>query len=555
MGKMLALILMLLVLANSMGKIEIYNRAEQAIGQLLTNRIEWNRKMCHPFPPDSYQYLWLEEYNSHLRCVHEATPRTRKTTTAGIFFLEKMFKYPWVEVLLVTPRMEQGKRYGYRNVYEWIAQNELLKAYVKRSATGKMMLYDDRVELYNGSKFQVFGIDSRFEGVNATDIWVDETDDILPSDKFKKIFDRGLAKNKNGLPTFSLLTGMIKSRGNLYNFHHDPLWHVVQPRVDLYLAIELGILAKEYAQAIRGNYSQEEWLRLMLLEYVESRNFIWESKMRASQAVGLHWQIQPEKPIYGRTFRRTPGSFIAIGLDGGAQGSGDDASDYALVVTQATGPYRRYLYSKIWSPTTDSSILINEWMKIWEYFRPDGGYADALIAGLISQFNGELYKHGLVDYDWTMFGDNSQRSWTEWREYRLLTPLRNSGIAKHNMYMSLKTAIDNITNMDKTGWSGNVFIFPQEDTSLLAEEWQDLSMMIRELGNLNAARTNAGYLSIGRIKKKIDDEQLGIHGGILRLKDDRPDALAMSNFFLDFLLADEGQKDFKVTVETQQRVA
>jgi len=551
----LALILMLSVIVNSMGKIEIYHRAEQAITGLINNRIEWNRKMCQPFPPEAYQYFWLQEYDNHLRCVHEAAPRTRKTTTAGIYFLEKMFKYPWTEVLLVTPRMEQGKRQGYRNVYDWIAQNELLKAYVKRSATGKLMLYDDRVELYNGSKFQIFGVDSRFEGVNATDIWVDETDDILPSDRFKKIFDRGLAKNNNGLPTFTLLTGMIKSRGNLYNFHHDPLWYVVQPRVDLYIAIELGVISADYARSIRSTFSQEEWLRLMLLEYVESRNFIWESKMRSSQAVGLHWGMQPEKPTYGKTFRRIPGSVISIGIDGGAQGSGDDASDYALVVTQAFGPYRRYLFSKIWSPTTDSSILINEWMKIWEYFRPNGGYADALIAGLVSQFNGELYKHGLVDYDWSMFGDNSQRAWSEWRGYGLLTPLRNSGIAKHNMYMSLKTAIDNVTNIDKTGWSGNVFIFPQEDLSLESEEWKDLSMLIRELGNLNATRTNAGYLSIGRIKKKIDDEQLGIRGGVTRLKDDRPDALAMSNFFLDFLMADEGQKDFRVTVDTQSRAS
>jgi len=533
-------------------RIEIYHRAEEAIKKIIDNPIEFYRKFCRPFPPDGYQYLWMQEYDNHSRCVHPATPRTRKTTTASAYFFRKMFKHPYVELLHVTPRADQGKRQGYRNIYEWIAQNELLKAFVKRSATGKLMLYDDHVVLYNNSVAKCFGVDSKFEGENATDIWVDETDDI-PEDKFKKIFDRGLAKNKNGLPTFYLLTGMIKTKGNLYNFENDPLWHVVQPRVDLYMALQLGVIAREDAKTLRGQMSQEEWLRLMMLIYVESRNFIWESKLRASQIIGLKWGLKPHKPIYGKTFRRAPGSVIAIGIDMGAQGSGDDASEYALQVVQGFGRYRRWLYSQVWPPTTDPSVLINDWVRIWEYFRPDGGYADALGAGLIAQFNGELYKRGLVSHDWTMFGDNSQSSWNEWREYGLLTPLRNSGVNKHNMYMSLKTALDNTPNIGDKEFSGNVFIFPQEDRSLSAEEWRELTITLRELSNLNAERTKAGYLSIGRIKKKIDDAEVGFSGS-LKLGDDRADALAMANYFLDFLLADEGQKDFRVVAKAVERV-
>jgi len=534
------------------GRIEIANRAEKAIKKIIDNDIEFYRKFARPYPPDAYQYMWLQEYSNHNRCVHPATPRTRKTTTASLHFFRKIFKHRDVEVLHVAPRVDQAKSQGYRNVYEWIAQSELLKAFVKRSATGKLMLYDDHLELYNGSKYRTFGIDSKFEGFNATDIWIDETDDI-PEDGFKKVFDRGLAKNKNGLPTFYLLTGMIKTRGNLYRFENDPLWHVVQPRMDLYLAIQLGVINLEDAKTARGMYTQEEWLRLMHLIYVESKNFIWESKLWKSQIVGLKWGLKPERVLPNRVFKRIPGSIIAIGLDMGAQGSGEDASEYALEVVQGFGRYRRWLYSKVWPPTIDPSVLINDVVRIWEYFRPDGGYGDALGANLITQINTELYERGLVDYDWSLFGDNSAKAWREWAECGLLTPLRNSGMVKHAMFMSLKTALDNISNLEDEDSTGNVFIFPQEDRSVTREEWQELTILLRELSNLTAERTKAGYLSIGRIKKKIEDTDVGFSGTI-KLGDDRADALAMANYFLDFKMKEFGQQDFKVaaTVGTRQ---
>ena len=298
--------------------------------------------------------------------------------------------------------------------------------------------------------------------------------------------------------------------------------------------------------------TQEEWLRLMLLIYVESRNFIWESKLRASQLIGLKWGLRPEVPRKGKRFHRAPGSVVSIGLDMGSQGSGDDASEFALEVVQGFGKYRRWLYSKVWPPTTDPSVLINDIADIWEYFRPDGGYGDALDANLIAQINTELYARGLVDYDWTIFGDNSASAWKEWAEYGLLAPIRNSGATKHAMYTSLKAALDNVPYASDKDFSGNVFIFPQEDRSLTTEEWRELTVLLRELSNLTAERTRAGYLSIERIKRKIEDDSIGF-SGTLKLGDDRADALAMANYFLDFKMGPSAPQDFKVVAETVER--
>ena len=534
--------------------IEIANRAEEAIKKLLNNDIEFNRKIMDPFPPDPYQYFWMEEYNRHPRCVHVAAPRTRKTTTASAHFLKKMLKYPYTQVLGVTPSSDQMKKQGFGNIYEWVARNDLLKAFVKRSATGKLMLHDDYVEFYSRSRFKAFGINSNLAGYNATDIWVDETDS-MPPDEFKKIFDRAMAKTQNGLPAFYLLSGMIVTKGNLHGFENDPMWYSIGSdydfRMDMYLALELGILDIEAIRAARGMYTQEEWLRLMLLIYVESKNYIWESKLHKSQMVGQKWDLRAALPKRGKRYVKS--GQIAFGIDMGAQGSGDDASDFSLQVIEGSGRYRRWLYGETWAPTTDPSTLITDWADIWEYFMPDGGYGDALDANLIAQFNTELYKRGLVEYDWTLFGDNSAHAWKEWAEVGLMTPLRNHGIEKHNMYTSFKTCIDNVSLLGEDNYTGNVLVFPpfmrQE-----GKHWKNLGILLKELANLQEERTKAGYLSISRIKKQIEDDSIGFHG-ILRLKDDNPDAAVMANRFLDFLMSQENTGEMNVTAKVIERAA
>lgn len=535
-------------------KIEIVNRADAVIKELLKNKLEWRRKMMAPFPPDAFQHYWMLKFDKHGKCVLVAAPRCRKTTTAAGHFMEKMCEYPFTQVLGVTPSADQMKKQGFRNIYQWVSQNPLLKAYVKRSATGKIMLHDDYLELYNGSLFRAKGIGSEIAGYNATDIWIDETDKI-PADEFKNVFDRAMAKPLNGLSSFYLLTGMIITKGNLFNFENDPLWYSVGSddnfRMDMYMGIELGVLNVESVRGIRGQFTQEEWLRLMHLIYVESQNYIWESKLHKSQMVGQKWGLQAVEPRRGHKYKRAPGEQVGFGIDMGAQGSGDDASDYSLQVGSRKGRYRKWLYGQTWPPTTDPSTLISDWSDIWDYFMPDGGFGDALEANLLAQFNTELYKRGLVNYDWTLFGDNSAAAWKEWASVGLMAPYRNHGIHKHEMYQSFKTCADNVSLLGTDGFTGNVIVFPNF-MGQKGAAWQNLGITLKELANLQSERTKAGYLSISRIKKMIEDSSIGFHG-TLKLKDDNPDALCMMNRFLDLLESMENDGDLTFYTKTVER--
>jgi len=536
--------------------VQIANRAEKAINKIIDNEVEFYRKFCNkpqPAPPDGYQYLWLNEYAENDRCVHVATPRTRKTTTAAMHFLRKLAKTKNRDLLHVGPAKSQTTDQGYKMAYEWIMQSELLQAFIKRTASGKQMLFRDGFEFFNNSKWQCFGSESQIPGFNASDIWIEEGDDF-PADRFKDVFDRGMSENPDGTPNFTLITGMIKTRGNLHGFENDDMWHSVYPRMDLHLALRLGILNKDYAKSIRGQYSLEEWLRLMHLIYVESRNFIWESKLHLSQIAGLKWKLKPVLPIDGKTFRRVPGERIGFGMDMGAQGSSEDASDYSLHAFSKIGRFRRWLFGVTWPPSTPPSILINDVCKYWRFFRPDGGFGDALDANLLTQINTKLYQDGLVDYDWSMFGDNSSTAWKKWAEYGLFAPLRNSGLEKHHMYTSLKSGLDNISYINDKDFTGNVIVFPLQDRSRSENHWKILTTILREYANLQSEYTKAGYLSISRINKKIQDDSLGFEGTI-KIGDDNADASAMANRFLDFLESLETQGEMDIYTETMERVA
>lgn len=240
--------------------------------------------------------------------------------------------------------------------------------------------------------------------------------------------------------------------------------YYVLPKVNVYQGLAAGWLEKKDVMDQRREMTDEEWLRTQVLIYVESRNFIWSSKLRVSQLIGLRWGLAPVVPVPGDYYRKKDGERVAFGMDMGAQGSGDDASDYVLEVTSAVGPFRRWLFGKRWPGTTDPEVIINDVCELWRFFRPDGGYGDSLDANLIAQINDRLYELGLVRWNWRRLGDNELEGWINWARKGLLTPIVNHGRTKHHFYNSLKKAIDNCSQITRYELpQGRYFVFPQID--------------------------------------------------------------------------------------------
>lgn len=519
--------------------IQIANVAERVIKKYKDDPFERVR-VLYGMELRAFQWEWWFLMDQYPDVLANACMRVGKTVVIQLKNLDEKLLNPYDEEMIFTPKSDQAVN-TFKTQYDIIEKSPVINAFIKRNSIGKKQFGVGFVEFYNNSKTKCFGVTSNFEGENATIQHVDELDDI-PPETLKRVKGRATGKNRNGMPTRHRFSGVIWGKLNIWKYEDEakrgvPGAYYVLPKVNVYQGLAAGWLEKKDVMDQRREMTDEEWLRTQVLIYVESRNFIWSSKLRVSQLIGLRWGLAPVVPVPGDYYRKKDGERVAFGMDMGAQGSGDDASDYVLEVTSAVGPFRRWLFGKRWPGTTDPEVIINDVCELWRFFRPDGGYGDSLDANLIAQINDRLYELGLVRWNWRRLGDNELEGWINWARKGLLTPIVNHGRTKHHFYNSLKKAIDNCSQITRYELpQGRYFVFPQIDRykAKKLEHWKELQVLIRELENLQAERTSAGYLKISRIQKKIDDPELKMNESS-RLGDDGPDALAMSNHYLDFL--------------------
>ena len=478
-----------------------------------------------------FQWEWFFLMDKYPEIIAKACPRVGKTFCIQMKHLDENLIHPDENEMVFAPKLDQAV--NTRKIQnDVIEKSDVLKAYLKRSAQGKPEFGQASYEFYNRSTSKCFGCLGNFEGENATKEHVDELDDIPPV-QLKRIIGRATGANKNGLPTRLRFSGVKWGRLNIWKYETEGQFYILPP-MEVYLALSNNYLDPRTVMLERQEMTDEEWLVTWCLLDVEVRNFIWSSRLHFSQMLGLNWDVYPIPPG-PMIMSRPPDSRIAFGLDMGAQGSGEDSSDYSLQVTMSQGHYRRWIWGKTWPGTTDPETIINDVCSYWQFYRPNGGFADALDANLVAQINTRMYELGLVNHDWHRLGDNAMEGWGRWARKGLLTPINNSGRTKHHMYTTLKACIDNCLQVNKDN-VGRIFVFPMIDRHKAQhlEHWKEVQILIRELENLTAERTQSGYLKIERIKKKIDDPVLQMSGS-RKLGDDRADALAMSNYFLDYL--------------------
>lgn len=520
-------ILLAVMAANN---ISVINQAEKVIQNYKDDPFERMRVIYNvELRPFQWEWFFLMDQYPDVLC--QACMRVGKTVAVQIKNLDENVIIPNEEEMVFAPKHDQAVKT--RKVQNDIIENSaVLKAYLKKGPSGKPLFDQSSYQFYNNSTSKCFGVGSNFEGENATKQHVDELDDI-PGDVLKRVLGRATGENTNGTVSRTRLTGVIWGKLNIYRYHNNPDFFNL-PTVNVYQGLAAGYLNKTKVMQQRSEMSDEEWLRTQCLYFVESRNFIWESRLKLAQLIGFKWGLSPI-PLQPGKINKSKGELISFGLDMGAQGAGDDASDYSLQVVSGVGPYRRWLYGKTWPGTTDPEVIINEVCAAWAFFTPDGGYGDSLDANLIAQINDRLYELGYTSYNWRVLGANEMDGWQKWAKRGLLTPMVNTGKSKHHFYNSLKKCIDNCTQLNEKQ-VGNILVFPQVDREKAKhlDHWKELQILTRELANLQAERTNSGYYKISRIAKKIDDKELQFEG-TSKLGDDRADGLAMANYYLDYL--------------------
>lgn len=480
-----------------MARVEVSHAAEKEIQRYKGNHLLWHKHVCN-VDLRPHQVLWMEQMDRWPMTSVVAPPRVGKTFAVEMYCLEEAATNPWEDYRIFAPAEHQGAN-SLKYQIDGILASPILSAYIE-TRLGRKQIRSTGYTLQNGSNAEYYGQNSKLDGVNATIIRGEEFDD-MDMDLWKnRILPRGMANNRNGLPTRIRVTGVIQGKENLYNLENDPNFHILQ-KIDIYDAIALEVIDEGFVSVLRDSLTDDQWLRIALVQYVESRNFFWSTYLRKMQKSGYRAGITPVTPVPGGRYETT--GTVAFGLDMGAQGGSATSSKYSLQVVEKVGLFKRWLYGEEFEPTINPKLLRERVVALWDYFRPAGGFGDAFDANLIAQINDDLYSEGLISYNRQKeHAENRSENWKHWT----LQPIRFSGSTKHLMFKGLQDTIHQEMMYTPLVIAGD----PQ---------YESLAKTIRQLENIKALQGGASYLLFEMIKKSVGD--------------DNPDALAMCNFYLD----------------------
>ena len=158
-----------------------------------------------------------------------------------------------------------------------------------------------------------------------------------------------------------------------------------------------------------------------------------------------------------------------------------------------------FIFAKTWAAGTDDTVVKNDLLTFWRYFRPDYAIGDAFGLGMLTQLNHELFNEGLTQVDIRAVNDGQSNA-TAWNEWAF-APLRFEGSMKHNMAQALRgifhhlhTVIPYVDHLEPTGL----------DSDSLAI--RDMQSFIQQLSNIKPEETTKSYSSYVMVLKKIGDD-------------------------------------------------
>lgn len=436
---------------------------------------------------EAQQIIAIYEYEAHPFVVHVWPPRGGKTYSVEAVNIKELATNAQERLMLFGPIKNQAVN-ALQEHLDWIETSPILSKFIA-VRRGKRQLAESKYEFKNRSQAECFGIGGAFDSENATILRGEEWDDIDLEIWRNRVLGRGVRKNKSGLPLRIRLSGTVQwGKGPIYEYDNNPRYHTIT-KFDVYDLLQLGVYDEAaIAEAQREN-TKDQWLRIYLLKYTDTKNFIWEATLRKclNESARIGWQgVEYKKGSRYRSHGK-----VHLGIDCGHAGEGKQHSVYRLDLVETIGERSLWLWGKEWESNTDPTILKEDLVEIWRFFGVDSGYGDALQHNWLADVNDELFNQGLIDIDRAEFPEHTPANWNKWA----LSPRWNTGKAKYIWAGITKTKIDNTLFY--------IPYFDRKDDTYIAK----MALRLRQaLLNIREVVNNSGYPSLEYLDDDIGDD-------------------------------------------------
>lgn len=477
-------------------RIKVQNRAEAAI-------LRFARPDASGYPPfalwhqhlhganlDPMQVLRMCEMWDSPKTVDYSCRRTRKTSTKELYNLFRLATSGHLELGIVAPRQQQAQN-NLNYMLDAIKRSEALTAYIGADR-GRQRLNDTGFQFANGSKASCYGIYGQIDGDSLALASLEEVDDMDQGRLLSRFLPMLGASERLGVdvkiePEIRI-SGVFKGGDVLQSLIDSGQYHVL-PTVDVYLGQELGIINADWAESMRIQQTEGEWLRQFLCLNIASQNWIFEKSIQKARTVGLSAGLEIAGPLPGKRYKRR--GLVGMGYDHLGHGMGLHASKSALVVSELVGNFVTFPFVRTWPAGTDEKTIERDLIAIYDYFRPDYAMGDAYGIGLLTSVNDALFRLGLTDIDRMSIGDgqSTQNTWHQWA----FAPIRFQGMTKHAMASALRSAFH--------GGRAALPYFDDDDAE--CQEWVGFA---RQLANIKEEKTKADYSSFCMADSKIGDD-------------------------------------------------
>lgn len=443
-----------------------------------------------------HQVHWMNEMDtlgdSHLLI---GSRRIRKSFTVAAYLLEKAACLPYSEVNVHSPALEQSKR-NLRYMNDMVMNSEILLAYIdNRLGEG---IGKEHIEFMNRSLIQAKGQASSVDGLGATHQWLEEFDDMDWDTFLTRIYPTGSQIKDDHVydkhtGCFRVITGTIKGIGNIYNIEHPEkgvegsinFRFNVLPKYNAWHGVAMGIIPENDIRLFQALSTPHQFARTYLVLYVESSAFYPDRWVR-NCADNDYSPI--EVILDSRTQYKSVGD-VTIGIDCSGAGSGQNASTWAVTFTEKIGNRVYWLHSQEWDANERPDVVINDLMRLCQFFRPKAGFGDAFDTSFLHDLNRSLYENGVTRIDVRKFENKQGKDgWDEW----FIRPIRFHGPQKHLMHERMQKYI-----------YGTLFRYPaivQDDS-----RYASLEKLIKQFANIKADRS-AGYNKYTMLNTKLGDD-------------------------------------------------
>lgn len=466
--------------------------AEREVMKYSRDHALWH-KYVHNVDLDPMQILKCIEMDEHPATIDVSCRRSRKTSTKELRNLKILATEADQELGIVAPRLQQAM-VNLRYMTDAVDRSPILQNYL-HYRNGRQQKSETKLQFANRSIAQPYGIYSQIDGGDLTMVSLEETDD-MPRDRLMNNLmpmlagtQRLGAANNGGAPQIRI-TGVYKGADTLQEMI-DSGEYTLLPKVNRYLAEQLGIVHGEHYDKLANEMSPNEYLRQALCINVVGADFIHEKALRFAMMVSLKADMQFSPPVVNGEYRKR--GTVSLGYDAGGHGEQEHSSQHAVVITEQVDGWTWFPFFMTWPASTDEITVQRDLVAIWKYFRPDVGIGDAYGVGMITAANDELFKKQLIQIDRRTVndGDSTASAWANWG----FKPMRFDGMAKHQMADALR----NVFHRKRA-------IFPYFDDSDSSDSLKDLRRAYRQFLNIEKLSTSKGYASYSMIKPAIGDD-------------------------------------------------